>query len=144
MMITFEPTPVLTVATAVWAIWRLMVWRRSGGDAVREVAIATLFGSSMVILYFTFFPLTIIFYDWHGRFNLVPFASIIQLIRDTPIETATENIAGNLLLFVPLGVASRAVHTTAISCTPPLAVGSHFACSRGNPDAHRCPSSRHR
>jgi len=103
-MITFEPTPVLAVATAVWAIWRLVVWRRSGGDAVREVAIAALFGSSMVILYFTFFPMTIIFYDWHGRFNLVPFASIIQLIRDTPIETATENIGGNLILFVPLGV----------------------------------------
>ena len=103
-MITFEPTPVLAVATAVWAIWRLIVWRRSGGDAMREVAIAALFGSSLVILYFTFFPLTIIFYDWHGRFSLVPFASIIQLIRDTPIATAMENIGGNLILFVPLGV----------------------------------------
>lgn len=103
-MIIFEPTPVLAVATAVWVVWRLMLWRQTGGNAVREVAIAVLFVWSLVVVYFTFFPMTIIFYDWHTRFSLVPFASISQLIRDTPPAVAFENIVGNLLLFVPIGV----------------------------------------
>ena len=103
-MIVFDPAPVLTVAAAVWIVWRLVVWLRTGGDAIREFAVATLFGWSLVIVYFTFFPMTIIFYDWHGRFSLVPFASIIQLVRDTPPSVAFENIVGNMILFVPLGV----------------------------------------
>ncbi|MBK5268629.1 MAG: VanZ family protein [Acidimicrobiia bacterium] len=81
-----------------------MIWRRRGGDTAREFVIAGLFIWSLVVVYFTFFPMTIIFYAWYGRFNLVPFASILQLIRETSKGLASYNIGGNLLLLAPLGV----------------------------------------
>ncbi|MCJ7755444.1 MAG: VanZ family protein, partial [Thermoanaerobaculales bacterium] len=103
-MIVFEAAPVLALAVAVWVLWRMVTWRRTGGDVTREVVIAVLFAWSLIVVNYTFFPLNIIFYDWHGRFSLIPFASIIQLVRDTSVTTAFYNIAGNLFLLAPLGI----------------------------------------
>ena len=104
-MIILQARPTLVVATIVWALWRLVLWRgRGAASAARELVVAATFLWSLVIVRVTFFPLTIIFYDWHGASNLIPFASIIQLIRETPAVFAFENILGNLVLFAPLGV----------------------------------------
>lgn len=103
-MITFDGAPVLMVGAAVWVVWRSMIWRRRGGDWLRELAVGALFVWSLVVVRLTFFPLIIIFYDWYGRANLIPFASLTQLIQETPIEVATRNIVGNVALFVPFGV----------------------------------------
>jgi len=101
--IEFRATPVLLTAVAVFVAWRVIVWRRRGGDPLREAVIALLFGWALVVVRLTFFPMIIIFYDWYGSSNLIPFGSITQLITDTPASVAFENIAGNLLLFVPVG-----------------------------------------
>ena len=102
-MIRFEAPRFLAFAVAIWIPWRMLVWRRQRGDVAREVLIAGLFVWSLVVVYFTFFPMTIIFYAWRGRFNLVPFASILQLVRETSTGLASYNIGGNLLLLAPLG-----------------------------------------
>ncbi len=94
----------LALAAVVWTLWRVGTWRRHGGDVTREVVIAVLFGWSLIVVNYAFFPLYIIFYDWHGRFNLIPFASIAQLVRETSVTTAFYNIAGNLFLLAPLGI----------------------------------------
>lgn len=88
---------------AIWIPWRILTSRQRRGDIAREIVIAILFGWSLIVVALTLFPLQIIFYDWHARFNLIPFASIFQLMRDTPITVAFENIVGNLVLFIPLG-----------------------------------------
>lgn len=103
-VLIFQPQPFIALAIAVWVLWRVVTWRRIGGDPVRELVVAALFGWLLVVFYFTFFPMTIIFYSWFGRFNLVPFASILQLIRETSAGLASYNIFGNLLLLAPLGM----------------------------------------
>ncbi len=104
-MVILQARPVLLVATIVWVLWRALLWRRrTSTNVAREVVVAATFLWSLVIVKLTFFPLTIIFYDWHGSSNLIPFASIAQLVRETPPVFAFENIVGNLLLFAPLGV----------------------------------------
>ncbi len=62
-----------------------------------------LFAWALLAVRVTFFPLQIIFYDWYGTSNFVPFASMVQLITETPLQTALLNIVGNLLLFMPFG-----------------------------------------
>ncbi len=103
-MVRFEAPRFIWIAIIVWLIWRLIIWRRRGGDPVRELVVASLFGWTLIVFYFTFFPMTIIFYSWFGRINLVPFASILQLIRETSAGLASFNIVGNLLLLAPLGI----------------------------------------
>ncbi len=104
-MVILDAGPVLLIASAIWIVWRLVTWRRGrSGVVARELVIATLFVWSLVIVRLTFFPLIIIFYDWHGASNLAPFASILQLLTDTPASVAFDNIVGNVVLFAPLGV----------------------------------------
>jgi glycopeptide antibiotics resistance protein len=104
-MVRLNAGPVLLIASAIWIVWRVVTWHRGrSGTVARELAIATLFVWSLVIVRLTFFPLVIIFYDWHGASNLTPFASILQLLTDTPASVAFDNIVGNLVLFAPLGV----------------------------------------
>lgn len=104
-MIIFQARSVLLTALIVWVVWRAVMWRRrKEPNAHRELAVWATFLWLLVIVGVTFFPMTIIFYDWHGASNLKPFASILELIRETPPEFAFENIVGNVLLFVPLGV----------------------------------------
>ncbi|MDH5520480.1 MAG: hypothetical protein OEZ14_08105, partial [Acidimicrobiia bacterium] len=65
-MIILQARPTLVVATIVWALWRLVLWRgRGAASAARELVVAATFLWSLVIVRVTFFPLTIIFYDWH-------------------------------------------------------------------------------
>ncbi len=94
----------LLVAFVVFVLWRAVVWRRQGFTIVRELAVAALFGWSLATVRLTFFPLIIIYYDWHGSSNWIPLASILQLVRDTSAPVAIYNIVGNLALFVPLGL----------------------------------------
>lgn len=104
MMVRFEPPRFLTLAIIIWVLWRVIIWRRRGGDPVREVVVLALFGWSLLVFYFTFFPMGIVLYSWFGSFNFVPFASITQLIRDTSAGLASYNIVGNLLLLAPFGL----------------------------------------
>lgn len=103
-MIVFEPLAYLAIATAVWLVWRIALWRWSPRDAVREVALTALFLWSLCVVLLTFFPLVIVLYDWHGSINLLPFASIVQLLTETNPAVAQYNILGNVALFVPFGV----------------------------------------
>ncbi len=103
LVVVLESRATLVTAVVVWLLWRVVVWQRRGGDPIRELVVAGLFVWCLVIVRLTFFPLRIIFYDWHGTSNLIPFASILQLLRDTPGAFAFDNIVGNFLLFVPLG-----------------------------------------
>jgi hypothetical protein len=103
-MVILTAPAALAVASAIWILWRIVIWVRRGGDPVREAGIAVLFIWSLAIVRLTFFPLIIIFYDWHSAENLVPFASILQLLRETAPATAFYNIVGNLILFVPIGI----------------------------------------
>ncbi len=103
-MVTFQAQPVLMVAFAVWATWRMAIWRRQGGDLVREMGMAGLLAWILVVVSLTFFPFRIVLYDWYGSANLVPFASIAQLITETVPEVAIRNILGNVVLFVPFGL----------------------------------------
>ena len=70
---------------------------------VREAGIVALAAWGLLLVAVTFFPLVIIFYDWAGTSNFVPFASISQLLRETSRETAITNIGGNLVLLAPFG-----------------------------------------
>ncbi len=92
------------IAIGVFAVWRIAVWRSAAGDAAREIVVIAFFAYVLAMACVTFFPMTVIFYDWHGRFNLVPLASISDLIRHTSRATALNNIGGNIVMFVPLGV----------------------------------------
>ena len=91
------------IALAVFAVWRVLRWRSAGGDVVRESVVVVLFAYLLTVACVTFFPMNIIFYDWHGRFNFVPLASIVDLIRHTTAATALKNIGGNIVMFMPLG-----------------------------------------
>lgn len=102
-MVVFEATATLAIASAVWVLWRVLLWRRNGGDPVREAVVAMFFVWCLWLVRLTFFPMVIIFYDWHSKVNLIPFASILQLIEETNSATAFRNIAGNIILFIPLG-----------------------------------------
>lgn len=104
-MVSFNATPVVMVAAAVWVTWRTVIWRKRGGDLVRELGLAGLLLMSLAIVSVTFFPLRIIFYDWHGSANFIPFASIRQLATQTSAAVAVRNILGNIVLFIPLGFA---------------------------------------
>ena len=103
-MVSFQATPFLMVAVAVWVSWRLAIWRRRGGDIVRELGMAVLFGWILIVVSLTFFPFRIVLYDWYGSANFVPFASIVQLVTETAPGVAIWNILGNIVLFVPFGL----------------------------------------
>lgn len=102
-MIRFDAWPVLSVAAVLWLAWRLIRWRRLGGDALREAGLVVLLIWALAAVRVTFFPIRIIFYDWYGSSSLVPFQSTVQLLTETPLRTALVNIVGNLLLFMPFG-----------------------------------------
>jgi hypothetical protein len=92
-MIVLVAPPVLVIATVIWSLWRVVTWRRGrSGDVIREFVVAALFVWILVIVRLTFFPLTIIFYNWYSASNLTPFASIYQLLTETPPAFAFENI----------------------------------------------------
>ncbi len=103
-MVVLESGPALIIASVVWIAWRILVWRSRRGDPLREVAVTALFVWSLMVVHVTLFPLKIIFYDWHITMNLVPLASIRQLVTQTALSTALTNIAGNVVMFVPLGI----------------------------------------
>lgn len=103
MMVRFDPPRFIALAIIIWVTWRVIIWRRKGADPVREAVVLALFLWCLLVFYFTFFPMGIVLYSWFGSFNFVPFASIIQLIRDTSAGLASYNIVGNLLLLAPLG-----------------------------------------
>ena len=104
-MITFSARPFLLVATVVWILWRALLWRRrTDKNPAREVVVAATFLWSLLVLSITLFPLKIIFYDWHATSNVVPFASILQLLREEPPVFAFENIAGNVIMLIPIGI----------------------------------------
>ncbi len=103
-MVSFQAAPFLMVAVAVWVTWRLAIWRRQGGDIVRELGMTGLFAWVLVVVSLTFFPFRIVLYDWYGSANFVPFGSIAQLISETIPEVAVRNILGNIVLFVPFGL----------------------------------------
>ncbi len=94
----------VAIACLVFGAWRVVRWRSSGGDTTRERIVVVLFIYLIAVAVITFFPMTIIFYDWHGRFSFVPFASIMQLVQQTERATALKNIAGNIVMFAPLGL----------------------------------------
>ncbi|MBT8207639.1 MAG: VanZ family protein, partial [Acidimicrobiia bacterium] len=102
-MVIINAPATLLIATAVWLIWRIVTWRRRGGDVVREFVVTALFLVTLLIVQITQFPMKIIFYDWASVINLVPFASITQLIQHTNTQVAFTNIVGNVVLFMPLG-----------------------------------------
>lgn len=104
MMVRFEPPRFIALAVIIWVVWRFIIWRRKGADPAREAVVLALFLWCLLAFYFTFFPMGIVLYSWYGTFNLVPFASITQLIRDTSPGLASYNIVGNLLLLAPLGI----------------------------------------
>jgi glycopeptide antibiotics resistance protein len=103
-VVQIGPGGFIAVALLVFAAWRIVRWRGAGGDVVRESVVVALFAYVLAMACVTFFPMNIIFYDWHGRFNLVPLASIADLVRHTTAETAIKNIGGNIVMFVPLGL----------------------------------------
>lgn len=94
----------VAIACLVFGAWRVARWRSSGGDTTRERVVVVLLMYLVAVAVVTFFPMNIIFYDWHGRFSFVPFASIMQLVQQTDRATALKNIAGNVVMFVPLGL----------------------------------------
>ncbi|MBS3957497.1 MAG: VanZ family protein [Clostridiales bacterium] len=94
----------VAIACLVFGMWRIARWRSSGGGATKERVVAVLFMYLVAVSVVTFFPMSIHFYDWHGRFSFVPFASIMQLVQQTDRATALKNIAGNIVMFVPLGL----------------------------------------
>lgn len=102
-MIGIEATTTIVIAAVFLVLWRVVLWLRRGGDPVRELGIVALASWALLLVAVTFFPLTIVFYDWAGSSNFVPFASISQLIRETSSETALTNIGGNLVLLAPFG-----------------------------------------
>lgn len=103
-MVSIEAGGFVAVALAVFVPWRFACWRGAGGDPAREVAVAALFTYLVTVACIAFFPVHIIFYDWHGRFSLMPLASITDLLLHTTPATALVNIVGNVAMFVPMGV----------------------------------------
>jgi glycopeptide antibiotics resistance protein len=103
-VVQIGPGGFIAVAVLVFAAWRIVRWRSAGGDIVRESVVVTLFAYMLAVACVTFFPMSIIFYDWHGRFSLVPLASIADLVLHATAETALKNIGGNIVMFVPLGL----------------------------------------
>lgn len=103
-MVVHQATPVIAIATIVFAVWRLFLWRRQRRDLIREVGIWALFAWALMVVTLTFFPMIIIFYDWTSGMNLIPLASIRQLLTETAPGVAFENIVGNVVLFVPFGL----------------------------------------
>jgi len=103
-VVTFGAGRLIVIALVVYVLWRIVSWRRHGGDPLRESVAALLFGWSLAVACLTFFPMIIIFYDWYGSSSLVPFESTLDLVRYATPRVALRNIGGNVLLFVPFGV----------------------------------------
>jgi glycopeptide antibiotics resistance protein len=104
-VITFSARPFLLVATLVWILWRALLWsRRTDKNPAREVVVAATFLWSLLVLSITLFPLKIIFYDWHATSNVIPFASILEILGEASPSFVFDNIAGNVIMFVPIGI----------------------------------------
>ena len=103
-VIIMESVVLLIVAVPIYVVWRTVSWRTQGGDWLRELGVTACFLYALGVGSVTFFPLTVIYYDWHEMYNFVPFASITDMIRYSLPEVAVRNILGNVVLFVPLGV----------------------------------------
>jgi glycopeptide antibiotics resistance protein len=102
-MVVLSGWYLLVIATVVFVAWRALCWRRHGVRRWHETAVVVLFVWSLAVAYVALFPMHIIFYDWHGRFSLVPLSSSIDMIRYSTASTVVKNLGGNVLLFVPIG-----------------------------------------
>ena len=86
-------------------LWRVMLRVRRGPLRVgHELTVTMLFLWCLGVVSVAFFPMHVIFYDWHGTISLRPFASSLDLIRNASPDTVVKNIGGNILMFVPFGV----------------------------------------
>lgn len=103
-MVVHQASPTIAIATIVFVVWRLLLWRRQRRDVSREVAVWVFFAWALMVVTLTFFPMVIVFYDWTSGLNLIPLASMRQLLTETAPGVAFENIVGNVVLFVPLGL----------------------------------------
>ena len=79
-MVIINASATLLIATVVWLIWRVVVWRRRGGDVVRKLVVTALFLVTLLIVQITQFPMKIILYDW---------ASVINPLRASPNSYGT-------------------------------------------------------
>jgi glycopeptide antibiotics resistance protein len=111
-MVVHESTSFLVIALVVFTAWRVVLWRRLRGDPLREVAVWVFFGWVLALADLTFFPMVIIFYDWNSGINLVPFASIRQMLTEVIPAVALMNIVGNFVLLVPFGLVLALLFTT--------------------------------
>lgn len=102
-MVSLGFSSFLEVALPIFVVWRTVLWIMERRPMRRELLVWVLFVYLLAVALVAFFPMNIIFYDWHGRYNLVPFASISDMIQHTTRATAFRNIGGNVVMFIPLG-----------------------------------------
>ncbi len=103
-MVVQRSTPVLLIAVVVFLVWRTLLWRRAGGDFLREIGVWVLFIWALAVVQLTFFPMIVIFYDWASGVNLIPLASIRLFLNHPVPGVAFDNLVGNVAMFVPLGM----------------------------------------
>jgi hypothetical protein len=98
-LLTSDNAMVAYVAVVIALVVGVVALRRDGAAAaVRSGSVVVLLGAVLVVLVATIGGST----APGGRVNLVPGASILALNQDDK-RNAVENVAGNIMLFLPIG-----------------------------------------
>ena len=107
-MVTINYIYFLVLSIIIWTIYRVIVYKKSHKvNPLREVFINFFFVYFLIVIYLTFFKDGVLHLDLNMRTyaNLIPLVETIKMFQDNfmGIGNSIYNVAGNVLLFVPLG-----------------------------------------
>lgn len=107
-MITISAIYIAFILIVIWAIYRILVLKKSKEkNILREVTINLFFIYFLILINLTIFKMGMLQISFQNQFyiNYIPFIETIKMFQDNfmGIGNAIYNIVGNILLFVPLG-----------------------------------------
>ena len=118
-MIEIPFLPAELIFSAIWLLYRWIAWKRQGHIRwKREAALFLMFINISILIRFVFFPKTLVnghvqplVFDpgtaFPFRVNLVPF---IHLSDYDSVRDLIWNVAGNMALFIPIGILLPVVY----------------------------------
>lgn len=126
-MIMIDWTPVALLGLLIFALVRIIAWRRRRPDWRLEGLRWLFFLYGLAVLRVTFFPLPFPFGRSWAHLNLVPLQASLLLLEGPDMAMAVRNLGGNLLLLMPFGFLLPLVRPTVRGWWPVIWRG--LACS---------------
>jgi Glycopeptide antibiotics resistance protein len=95
----------LAIVLPIWAVYRIFVLNKNKKmNSVREIMINMFLIYLLGVVYLTFFSKGIRPYNWHPSVNVIPIKETISMIKKCPWSVSFVNLAGNILLLLPVGI----------------------------------------